>query len=253
VVAGASEGLGEAFARALAARGLHLLLVARRQEPLDRLAADLRARHGVEVRAASLDLARPGLDEAVEALTAGLEVGLLVYDAAASAIGPFLGRPLADHLRVLDVNCRGPLVLGHRLGGAMAARGRGGLLFMASLAGGQGNPWLASYAASKAFEIVLAEGLWSELRAQGVDVLACRAGATRTPAFTATRPRAEVPTMAPEAVVEAALAALGRGPTVVTGALNKVAAFLFTRLLPRRVSIGIMERATRKLYEVPSP
>jgi short-subunit dehydrogenase len=152
---------------------------------------------------------------------------------------------------VLDVNCRGPLVLAHRLGGAMARRGRGGLLLMASLAGGQGNPWLASYAASKAFEIVLAEGLWAEWRERGVDVLACRAGATRTPAFQATRPRAEVPTMAPAAVVEEALAALGRGPTAVAGRLNRLAAFLFTRLLPRRAAIRIMERATRRLYEVP--
>jgi short-subunit dehydrogenase len=180
-------------------------------------------------------------------------VGLLVYDAAASAIGPFLDRPLAAHLQVLDVNCRGPLVLGHLLGGAMARRGRGGILFMASLAGGQGNPWLASYAASKAFEIVLAEGLWAELHARGVDVLACRAGATRTPAYEATRPRAAVPLMSPEAVAASALGALGHGPTVVSGALNRLAALLFERLLPRRMAIHVMERATRRLYEETAP
>ena len=205
------------------------------------------------MRAAPLDLSRPDLGEAVGALTSGLEVGLLVYDAAASAIGPFLGRPLAAHLAVLDVNCRGPLVLSHLLGGEMARRGRGGLLLMASLAGGQGTPWLASYAASKAFEIVLAEGLWAELGERGVDVLACRAGATRTPAYAASGPRATVPLMAPETVAEGALAALGRGPGVVAGGLNRVAAFLFTRLLPRRLSIRIMGRATRRLYEVPAP
>jgi short-subunit dehydrogenase len=135
----------------------------------------------------------------------------------------------------------------------MARRGRGGLLLVSSLAGGQGNPWLAAYAASKAFEIVLAEGLWAELRGRGVDVLACRAGATRTPAYEATRPRAEVPLMAPEAVAEGALRALGRGPVVVTGAVNRAAAFLFTRLLPRRLAIRVMERATRRLYEAPGP
>ena len=124
-MAGGSEGLGAAFAGALAARGLNLLLLARREEPLLRLAAALRARHAVEVRTAALDLGRPGLGEAVGELTAGLEVGLLVYDAAASAIGPFLEQPLSAHLQVLDVNCRGPLVLAHLLGGAMARRGRG--------------------------------------------------------------------------------------------------------------------------------
>jgi short-subunit dehydrogenase len=253
VVAGASEGLGAAFARALAARGLHLVLLARREAPLARLAAELTARHGVEVRAHPLDLGRADLGQAMGALVEGLEVGLLVYDAAASAIGPFLDRPVAAHLSVLDVNCRGPLVLAHLLGGEMARRGRGGLLVVSSLAGGQGNPWLASYAASKAFQIVLAEGLWAELRGRGVDVLACRAGATRTPAFAASGPRAQVPLMEPEAVVEVALAALGRGPTVVAGALNRVAAFLFTRLLPRRLAIRAMERATRRLYEAPGP
>ena len=252
-MAGASEGLGQAFARALAARGLHLVLLARRPGPLEALAADLRARHGVEVRTAALDLGRADLAEAVDRVTAGLTVGLLVYDAAASSIGPFLERPLPAHLEVLDVNCRGPLVLTHLLGGAMARRGRGGVLLMASLAGGQGNPWLACYAASKAFEIVLAEGLWAELRERGVDVLCCRAGATRTPAFEATRPRAGVPTMPPAEVVEVALDALGRGPTVVAGALNRVAALLLTRLLPRRLAIRAMERATRRLYEVPGP
>ena len=70
----------------------------------------------------------------------------------------------------------------------MAARGRGGILLMSSLAGGQGTPIVAAYAASKAFEIVLAEGLWDELRPAGVDVLACRAGPTRTPSYEASAP-----------------------------------------------------------------
>jgi len=107
---------------------------------------------------------------------------------------------------------------------------------------------MASYAASKAFELVLAEGLWSELRARGVDVLACRAGATRTPGYAASRPRRSVPLMEPEDVARRALDALGHGPSVVTGALNRVAAFAFGRLLPRRASIQIMGRATRRLY-----
>jgi len=253
LVAGASAGLGEAFARRLAARGLNLLLLARRADVLDRLAAELRAGHGVEVRTAACELGRPDLLERVARLSAGAEVGLLVYNAAASAIGPFVEQPLEAQLAVLDVNCRAPLLLAHALGGPMARRGRGGLLFVASVAGGQGNPWLASYAASKAFDIVLAEGLWSELRERGVDVLAARAGATRTPGFAASRPRGRVSLMEPGEVADQALAALGRGPTVVTGALNKLAAFLFTRVLPRRTAIGVMGRATRRLYEEPAP
>jgi short-subunit dehydrogenase len=251
LVAGASAGLGEAFARRLAARGLHLLLLARRAEALERLAADLRAAHGVEVRTAACHLGRADLLEAVRRLAGDGEIGLLVYNAAASVIGPFVDRPLEAQLEVLEVNCRAPLLLAHALGGPMARRGRGGLLFMASLAGGQGNPWLASYAASKAFDIVLAEGLWGELRQRGVDVLAARAGATRTPGYAASGPRGRVPLMEPGEVAEQALAALGRGPTVVTGSLNKLAAFLLTRILPRRAAIALMGRATRRLYEGP--
>jgi short-subunit dehydrogenase len=139
-------------------------------------------------------------------------------------------------------------VLAHGLGGAMAARGRGGLLLMTSLAASQGNPLLASYAASKGVDLVLAEGLWAELRGRGVDVLACRAGATRTPGYAASRPRRSVPLMEADDVARRALAALGRRPSTVTGALNRVAAFAFARLLPRRASIQIMGRATRRLY-----
>jgi short-subunit dehydrogenase len=249
LVAGASAGIGEAFARRLAERGLHLLLVARRAEALERLAAELRERHRVEVRVEPLDLARSDLVERAEALAAGAEVGLLVYNAAHSVIGPFVERPLEEQLRVLEVNCRGPLLLAHRFGGAMAARGRGGILLMTSIAGSQGNPWLVSYAASKAFNLVLAEGLWVELGERGVDVLACRAGATRTRGYEASRPKRSVPLMEAEEVVDSALAALGRRPSVVPGALNRVAAFAFGRLLPRRTSIRIMGRATRRLYE----
>lgn len=248
IVAGASVGLGEAFARLLAARGLHLLLIARREDALGRLAADLRGAHGVEVRTEAMDLARGDLVPAVERAAAGAEVGLLVYNAAHSVIGPFVERPLEEHLRVIDVNCRGPLALAHAFGGAMARRGRGGLVVMTSLAASQGNPLLASYAASKAFELVLAEGLWAELRGRGVDVLACRAGATRTPGYAASRPRRSVPLMEPGDVARRALDALGRGPSTVAGALNRVAAFAFGRLLPRRTSIRIMGRATRRLY-----
>ncbi len=248
LVAGASEGLGESFARLLAGRGLNLLLVARRAGPLEALAARLRAKHGVEVRTAALDLAAPDLAGRAAALVDGLDLGLLVYNAAASAIGPFLDAPLEAHLRVVEVNCRGPVVLCYLLGARLAARGRGGILLMASLAGGQGTAYVASYAASKAFDLVLAEGLWVELAERGVDVLACRAGPVRTPAYLASKPKRSVPIMEPDAVAERALRRLGHGPVTIPGALNRITAFLFGRVLTRRASVRLMGRATRGLY-----
>jgi len=249
LVAGASVGLGEAFARQLAGRGVNLLLMARRQDALDHLAVGLRATHGIDVRTLAADLARPDLKTVVQDLVAGLDVGMLVYNAAYSVIGPFLDHSIEDHLRVVDVNCRGPLVLSHLLGGAMARRGRGGIVLMTSTAGSQGGPWISSYAASKAFNLLLAEALWDELSASGVHVVACRAGATRTPGYQASKPRpSRVPLLEPSFVADKALAALGRGPSVVPGVFYRWSAFVMERLLPRRTAIRIMGRATRKLY-----
>lgn len=249
LVTGASEGIGESFARALAARGLHLLLVARRPGPLEALAGELRKAHGVEVRTLSADVGRPDLLPALDGLAAGAEVGLVVHNAAFSALGPFLDRPLADLQQVIDLNCRAPLSLAHHFGRQMVARGRGGILLMSSLAGGQGTPIVAAYAASKAFEIVLAEGLWDELRPAGVDVLACRAGPTRTPSYEASRPRKKVPMMEPGPVAEEALAALGRKPVLIPGRLNRAVNFVMQRLLSRPAAIRFMGNSTRKMYE----
>ena len=156
-----------------------------------------------------------------------------------------------DKLRVLDVNCRGPVILAHEFGGAMAARKRGGIILMSSMAGLQGAPMIATYGASKAFDRVLAEGLWDELRAEGVDVLACCAGATRTPTYEASNPR-ETPPMIMESgpVVSESLAALGKTPSFVPGMANRAAAFVMERLFPRSAAIRTMGKATRKMYGV---
>ncbi|HET6214087.1 MAG TPA: SDR family NAD(P)-dependent oxidoreductase, partial [Micromonosporaceae bacterium] len=183
VIAGASEGIGAAFARTLAARGLDLVLVARRPGPLAALASSLPVRTVV----VSADLATPdGLDDVARA-TAGLDVGLVVANAAYSPIGPFAGLDPAQTARALDLNCRAPLWLAHRFLPPMAARRRGGFIVMSSLAGQQGSPGIAAYAATKAFGAVLAEGLWAELRGSGVHVLGCVAGAVSTPNLAAAK------------------------------------------------------------------
>jgi short-subunit dehydrogenase len=249
LVAGASEGIGAAFARGLAARGLSLVLVARRAGPLEELAASLRAEFSVEVHAEPLDLAAPDLPARAAALVEGREVGLLVYNAAHSAIGDFLERPLDEKLRTLDVNCRGPVIFADVLGRPMAARGRGGMVLMASLAASQGSPLVATYAATKAFNLILAESLWDELRARGVDVIACRAGATRTPNLARSGVVADPPMVKePDEVAEAALRSLGRAPSVVPGFGNRLVALAMARLFPRRLAITTIGNATRKLY-----
>lgn len=252
VVAGASEGLGAAFARALAARGLNLAIVARRPGPLAALAAELEAGHGVRTRALALDLSEPdGVDRLLSDLS-DLSVGLLVWNAALSLIGPFLEQPLDGHLRELEVNVRSPLTAVHALGQAMVARRRGGIILMSSLSGMQGSALVAHYAATKAWNRVLAEGLWWELGKEGVDVLACVAGATDTPGYRASEPEsreaAKVPVMRAEAVVEEALAGLGRQPSLIPGRKNRWAAAFLARLLPRRAAVRLMGRTMDRMY-----
>jgi short-subunit dehydrogenase len=121
VVAGASEGLGEAFARALASRGLNLILVARRPGPLESLAQQLREQHKVEVRALSLDLSTLEAPDQLAAAAQELDLGLLVYNAALAPSGPFHATKAEDHARLINVNCRSPMLLSHRLGARPAA------------------------------------------------------------------------------------------------------------------------------------
>jgi NAD(P)-dependent dehydrogenase (short-subunit alcohol dehydrogenase family) len=135
----------------------------------------------------------------------------------------------------------------------MAARGRGGLIIMSSLAGLQGTPSIATYAATKAFGAVLAEGLWAELRGAGVDVLACVAGAVATPGLDATMGRRAPGTLHPDRVAEAALGALGRRPRTVPGTLMRISAALMTRLLPRRAAIALIAGAARDLTPPTQP
>lgn len=239
LIAGASEGLGEAFARALARRRLNVILLARREDKLRAVADEIAAKHGVEVHTLALDLADPELASRVREGVGAREVGLLVYNAAYSHVGGFFEQSLADKLRMLDINCRGPIVLCHELGAGMCERGRGGIVLMGSLAGMQGSPRLATYAASKAFDLVLAESLWGELRGHGVDVLACVAGATRTPGFEQVASTTKGPVMDPAQVVEEAIEALGCQPSMIPGFANKLANSLLQKL-PRRRRVLIM-------------
>ena len=254
LVAGASEGIGAAFASALAASGFDLVLVARRLAPLEALAERLRIAHDVEVRVLACDLAEPGAAGAILEPCRGLEIGLLVYNAAASSVGRFLDTPVATHLRSVHVNARGPVTLAHAFGGPMARRGRGGIGLMSSLTAFQGTPFVASYGATKAFNLVLAEGLWSELKERGVDVLACCAGATLTPGYErATQVRAESrfapKPQDPEGVAREALLALGRRPLVITGRGNRFASFVMRRIFSRRLAVATMAREMSKRYE----
>jgi short-subunit dehydrogenase len=252
LVAGAAVGLGAEYAKQIAARGLSVVLVDRDPGPLDATAAAIRDASPVEVRPLVLDLARPDVGDAVLRETTDLEIGLVVYNAAIGTVAPFLEMSQGNIQAMLDVNCRGPVMLAHALAPAMVARGRGGLIVMSSMAGNLGSAQLTVYAASKAFDLVFAESLWVELRAHGVDVLAVQPGATRTPGWQSSQPeelRGPGPhVMEPEEVVREALDTLGVEPGLVAGEMNRQSVQMLATL-PRRQAIELVSSITSTLLQ----
>jgi uncharacterized protein len=239
LVTGASSGIGEAFGRRLAEIGMNLVLVARREDRLGKLADDLQRQHSVSTRVVPVDLSQDDFLPAIEQATADVSVGLLVNNAGIATTGKFLDNDLGSELALLHVNSRAPLVLTHHFGRAMRQRGRGGIIFVASTLAFAGVPSWSNYVGSKAHALVFAEGLAKELRHDGISVLALCPGPTRTDLWPAGSDPG--PAMQPGAVVDIALKKLGRKPTVVAGWKNSLTA-LATRLLPRSWNAAIFGR-----------
>ncbi len=184
VIGGASEGVGLAFAHALAERQVNVVLVSRRQSVLDEAAAELQAKWGIATRALAVDLAEADAARTVAERTADLEVGLFIYCAGADPnFGPFLEAPLAAAESMVVRNCLVPTQLCHHLAQPMVERGRGGIILVSSGAALVGARRMVAYGASKAFDLVLGEALWAELHDRGVDVLSLVLGVTDTPAL----------------------------------------------------------------------
>ncbi|OBJ59464.1 SDR family NAD(P)-dependent oxidoreductase [Mycobacterium asiaticum] len=184
LVAGASDGVGAAFAHGLARRGVNVVLLARRQSMLDQVAAELRTTTSAETLTLATDLTHPGAVERITAATAALEIGFLVYCAGGDPnFKPFLATPVEAAEAMVQRNCMVPVQLSHHFAPPMVQRGRGGIVIFGSGAGFVGGPNMVAYAASKAFDMVFAEALWAELHDRGIDVLGLILGKTNTPAL----------------------------------------------------------------------
>jgi short-subunit dehydrogenase len=253
VVAGASEGLGEAFARACASRGVNVILVARREHVLRALADDIAHSCNVSTKVIVADLGTSdGLNRVLDE-TRDLDVGLIIYNAIYPLIGPFWSVGVEEHRKEIDVNIRGPLVLAHAFGERMRARGRGGIVLLSSMAGFQGAARIVNYAATKAYNLVLGEGLWEELRGSGVDALVCAPGATRTPNYERSDPSEDgswmVYVQEARDVANETLEYLGRGPLLIPGRMNRLQGIFMRRILPRRAAVRILGWSMRKQYD----
>ena len=240
VVAGASEGIGASVARLLGERGVNVVLVARRQSVL----ADVAATVTTETLTVALDLGEPDADSALATATEGLDVGLLVYNAGADPFSSrFLDQPLESWAGLVRRNVDTVLGACHRYGSAMAARAHGGIVLVSSGAAWAGGAYIAAYGASKAFDLILGEALWAELKPLGVDVLSMVLGPTDTPAFRRVLHGRDFEGVAdPDDVARDMLDNLSEGPTWPTSGSPFGA-------LPRRQAVELMTQGSSFLKE----
>jgi len=248
VIAGASEGLGAAYARCLASMGFNLILIARRKLVLHVLAQELRADNQIDVIVAVMDL-RHTADMVSFLHNQHIDIGLAIYNAAYAPLGQFSEISAEALEKVTDINVRSALLFTKVITDRYRSQKRpGAVVLMSSLAGGQGTPRLASYAASKSFNTILAEGLWHELKGDGIDIIASVAGAIRTPGYAERSSTKDAPgTLDPEEVVYKTLKAIGKGPIVVPGRINALGRFVMTRLMPKAAAINMMHNNTKSL------
>ena len=234
LVCGASDGVGAAFAEGIAERGVNVLLVARRQGVLAEVAAGIKARTGVETRTLAVDLAEREATSAIAAATDDLDIGFLVYCAGADPnFEPFLANPIETAEAMVHRNCVVPMQLCHHFAPAMVQRARGGIVLFGSGAGLAGGPNMVAYGATKAFDMVFAEALWTELHDKGIDVLGLILGKTNTPALRrlehsrghlSSEDEAPADAVSVEQVIGEAFENLANGPTVMAGDMMRLAA-----------------------------
>ena len=215
LVTGAAEGLGAEFASQVAAKGLGVLLLDVQLEKAQEHASELAKQYGVETRAIECDLSKVDFLGALEAELAAFEIGLLICSAGIGTTGPFLETPIEAMRRAVQVNAMATLDLCYALAPPMVERGRGGIMILASNSAYAGSPYVATYAATKAFDLSLGEALWYELAPHGVHAMAFSPMGTNTPGLRRGMPglregEAREGIMAPKDAVAMALGALGR-------------------------------------------
>jgi len=254
LITGASSGLGEHYARQIAARGLHVIVVARRAERLRTLAQEIQAEYGVKVLELELDLLSENAIPRLVEKIGRRDVGLVVSNAGFGSSGPFLEQDPQMLTRMIRLNCDVPMRLLHALSPHLVRRGNGGIIQLASTASFQCTPWMAVYGASKVFDLHLAEALMVELGPQGIDVLAVCPGHTATEfhQVAGVTESAMGGAAQPEDVVRQSLELLGKKLTFVHGRANRVLTFS-NRLAPRSLAAWMAGRILGKRLEIQEP
>jgi uncharacterized protein len=247
LITGASSGIGEEFALQLAAKGMNLILVARRLQRLQKLKEELERKYQIEVLAVQLDLLLPNfLDELKEKVN-NRHVAMLINNAGFGYRGEFINSDPKKESEMIILNCVAPTILTHHFVQPMVTRKNGAIIFLGSIVAFQSTPTTTTYAATKAFNLIMGESLWYELRKYNIDVLSINPGGTSTEfqaiAGSTTGP---IPRTVKQ-VVKTALRALGRKPSVVDGLFNKVVVII-SKFLPRKVAAVLAGKISESLF-----
>ncbi len=253
LITGASSGIGEVFARKLAARGRNVLLVARSEEKLITLCNELGRSNSIRAQHVTMDLSKPESPVRLfeEAEKRGLTVDMLINNAGFGSFGDFTKLDLERELNMIDLNVRSLVDLTHRFLVPMRQRKQGAIVNVASTAGFQAVPFMATYAATKAFVLSFTEALWEENRPHGIKVMALCPGVTETNFFEAARgqkPPGRV-AQSPEDVVETALRGLARGKSHIVSGWSNRSMTEAERLAPRDLVTRIAGRMMRGQYD----
>lgn len=256
IVLGASEGVGSAFVETLAAQGLNVVLVSRRQQALDAVAAKVQKEFGIDTRTLALDLFLPDAMTRLVAAVDDLEIGFLVNCAGGdSSYGDFLDRDLESQEALLLRNCTLLMRVCHHFGRLMMKRGHGGIVVLSSGAAVAGSPGLATYAGTKAFDLLFTEALWGELKPKGIDVICLMLADTDTPTLRRQMmirgkisSLDEVPKGATPAsfVAEEALRYIDKGPTRIISRKLQIGSRVLGAL-GRNSAVAIMTAAAKKI------
>lgn len=253
LITGASSGIGAAFARKLAARGRNLFLVSRSDDALITLCNELGRIGGIRAQYLAIDIAKPDAPSRLfeETQKRGLEINMLINNAGFGSMGDFGRLDLNRELEMIDLNVKALVALSHLFVKPMRQRKQGTIINVASTAGFQPVPFMATYAATKAFVLSFSEALSEENRRHGVHVMALCPGVTETNFFAASK--MERPPMrsaqTPEEVVEAALRGLKRKKGVVVSGWLNLAMVETERLVPRSWVRKVAGNALRPRFE----
>ena len=256
LITGASSGIGETFARELAAQGNDLILVARSQDKLDLLATELSSKYRVKTTVIVKDLAQSAAGQALfDAVQAqGLTVDLLINNAGFGDYGAFGNRPLSKMMAMVQLNISTVVELTGLFLPLMQARKSGAIVNISSIAAFQPIPYMSVYAATKAFVLNFSEALWSENKDSGVKILAVCPGPTESKFYD----RADFPdsatglngmTMASaEKVVKESLKALDKGQShVVAGGFANQIIVSLPRLVPRDILVDVVGKQFKNI------